>query len=137
MTFVLENRKKVHQFNEGLLQQQLVLDGITEEALRPKRSELTRHLQPQMDELESLISDLEKKIASLKEHAVPASAAAADAEVQPNAANEALPQQDELNAIEERVYGVIEKAIVCTSGSRNKFVSFFFLLVLTLSLQYL
>ena len=55
------------QLNEGLLQQQLVLDGITEETLRPKRRELTVHLQPQMDELEAIIADLDQKIAELEQ----------------------------------------------------------------------
>ena len=60
------------QLNEGLLQQQLVLDGITEEPLRPKRRELTVHLQPQMDELEAIIADLDQKIAELAQSAATA-----------------------------------------------------------------
>ena len=56
--------------NEGLLQQQLVLDGITEDALRPRRRELTVHLQPQMDELEAVIAGLEQKIAELEKEAL-------------------------------------------------------------------
>lgn len=58
------------QMNEGLLQQQLVLDGITEDALRPRRRELTVHLQPQMDELEAVIAGLEQKIAEIEKEAL-------------------------------------------------------------------
>lgn len=96
------DRKNLHSLNEGLLQQQLILDGITQEDLRQKRSELTRHLQPQMDEIEKLIAQLDEKICSIHGKKDSDDSKKIDLEAQ----NADLSQEEALKMIEEHIQSI-------------------------------